>query len=334
MSGSDSFSGSVLVLQGGPDAEREVSLLSAGAITKALRSASRGAVHLETIDRIDLARLRALPGDVIFPVLHGQFGEGGPLQDLLEQDGRPFVGCKSRAARAAMDKLYTKFVALRSGVPCGESAVFNPLDTESPVELPLVLKPVHDGSSVGLHLCRDRAAWEAARLAAVEDLKKHPARVYSVERLITGREITAGVLDGKALPLIEITPADGVYDFQAKYYREDTRYQVEPALPHGMTTMIQNYAVRVATAIGVRHLCRVDFILDRTDTPWLLEVNTMPGFTDHSLVPMAARRTGLEMPDLCWKLVGMAVRDHESHLAGAGAAGPGGPLGPRAGGLR
>lgn len=310
MSSGKPFSGSVLMLQGGPDAEREVSLLSGKSIAAALKAAGRGAVHVETIDRIDLAGLKKLPGDVIFPAMHGQFGEGGPLQDLMEQDGRPFVGCKAHAARAAMDKVYTKFVALRSGVPCSESSIFNPLDAGNPVDLPLVLKPVHDGSSVGLHLCRDQAAWAKAREAAVKDLKEHPARVYSVERLITGREITAGVLDGKALPLIEIRPAQGVYDFQAKYYRDDTVYEVEPPLPHGMTTMIQNYAVRVATALGVRHLCRVDFLLDRTDTPWMLEVNTMPGFTDHSLVPMAARRMGIEMPELCWSLVEMAVRDH------------------------
>ncbi len=322
MSAAGSKPGSVLVLQGGPDAEREISLISARSVAAALRSLNRATIHVETIDRIDLQTLRKLPGDVVFPVLHGQFGEGGPLQDLLEQDGRPYVGCKSHAARAAMDKVYTKFVALRAGVPCSESSIFNPLDLGCPVELPLVLKPVHDGSSVGLHLCRDQAAWEKARLAAIEDLKKHPARVYSVERLITGREITAGVLDGKALPLIEIKPAQGVYDYQAKYFRDDTVYQVDPTLPHGMTTMIQSYAARIATALGVRHLCRVDFILDRSDTPWLLEVNTMPGFTDHSLVPMAAAKTGLPMAELCWKLVEMAIRDQGGASPRGEARGP------------
>lgn len=306
---------SVLVLQGGPDAEREISLLSAGSVAAALRAGGRGPVHVETIDRIDLAGLKKLPGDVVFPVLHGQFGEGGPLQELLEQDGRPFVGCRAAAARGAMDKVFTKATAVRCGVFSSESAIFNPADTRCPLGLPLVLKPVHDGSSVGLHLCRQQSDWDKARLAAASDMREHPGRVYMIERLIRGREVTAGVLDGKALPLIEIRPAEGVYDYQAKYFRDDTDYKVGPELPGGLTGVIQEHAVRVAAALGVRHLCRVDFILDGEQKPWLLEVNTMPGFTDHSLVPKAARETGLEMPELCWALVDMAVRDR---------AGPGG----------
>lgn len=304
-----SGSPTVIVLQGGPDAEREVSLVSAAAVAEALRAAGRGSVVAHTIDRIDAAGLSALKGDVFFPVLHGQFGEGGPLQELLEQDGRPYVGCRPRAARAAMDKLLTKFMALRTGVPSGETAVLNPRDHECPLELPVVVKPAHEGSSVGLHICKDVASWHAARQKVAEDLHRNSERVYMIERFIAGREITAGVLDGTALPLIEIVPAAGVYDYQAKYHRDDTRYVVDPQLPFGAAKAIQAYATRMATALGVRHLCRVDFILDRSDTPWLLEVNTMPGFTGHSLFPMAARKVGIEMPALCWRLVEAAVRD-------------------------
>lgn len=310
----------VLVLGGGPDREREVSLNSSRAIADALQAAGHD-VRYEVIDRIGLDELRRLSGDVIFPALHGAFGEGGPLQDLLERDGRPFVGCRGPAARWAMDKIGTKLCAARLGIPTPEATVLNRSDSELPVPLPLVLKPVHDGSSVGLHLCRDRPAYARARDDIGRDIDQNPGRAYMAERLIEGRELTQGLVVAEsgaleALDVIEIIPADGPYDYDAKYTRNDTRYTISPALPPGVLEGVRRWSVDLAAAIGVRHLCRVDFLLERgSERVWLLELNTMPGFTDHSLVPMAARARGLEMPQLCDRLVRAALNQLRSGAA-------------------
>ncbi len=305
---------SVLVLAGGPDAEREVSLLSASEVAGALASLHRWSIHHQVIDRISLEELRALPGDVILPMLHGSFGEGGPLQDLLLQDARPFVGCAPRAARLAMDKLAIKLIAHDLQIPTAEACVFNPKDHASPIPFPLVLKPIHDGSSVGLHIVHDESQWPAARDAVLADQRTHPGRAYMIERYIKGREVTVGILDAHALPVIEIKPAGvgdecATYDYQAKYIRNDTKYTVSPALPGDLTQTLQHHATTLFNAIGARHLARVDFLIDHHHKPWLLEINTMPGFTTHSLVPMAARAVGLEMPALCARLVDLAWRD-------------------------
>lgn len=305
----------VLVLGGGPDAERKVSLVSAAAVAEALRLVGEFEVVERTIDRVRRDDLRAMPGDVVFPVLHGAFGEGGPLQELLEADGRPFVGSGSAASRLAMDKAATKAAAVRLGVPTPAFTIFDPRDEGCALPLPVVLKPVHDGSSVGLHLCRDRAEWHAAHAAALADARGNPGRVYMVEQMIHGRELTVGLLDGAPLPIVEIVPADGVYDYEAKYHRDDTRYVVSPALPPGAGEAVQRAAAAVAGALGVRHMARADFILDAAGIPWLLEVNTIPGFTGHSLLPMAARSAGLEMPALCARLVALALRDARSGAA-------------------
>lgn len=301
---------SVLVLAGGPDAEREISLMSASGVAEALRRGGEFSVQYREIGRLTVEQLGELPGDVVFPVLHGHFGEGGPLQDALESDGRPYVGSGPRAARLAMDKVATKLAAARLGIATAAAAILNPGDARCPFEGPVVIKPVHEGSSVGLHICRDEREWELSREAACADMRAHPERVYLIERaIVEGVELTVGVLDGAALPVIEIRPAEGVYDYKAKYFRDDTRYVCGPELPVGVTERIQGQAAALARALGVRHLARADFILDGSGTAWLLEVNTMPGFTDHSLFPMAARHAGIETPQLCGLLVRAAWRD-------------------------
>ncbi|MCC6285952.1 MAG: D-alanine--D-alanine ligase [Phycisphaerales bacterium] len=298
----------VLVLMGGPDAEHEVSVQSGAGVAGALRASERVEVIERVIREMDLPSLRALPGEVIFPVLHGPFGEGGPMQDLLEADGRPFVGCRAPAARLGMDKLATKVLAATLGVPVLTAAVLNPGDTVCPIGLPAVIKPVHEGSSVGLHLCRDAQSWEGA-IRDVFSEGRGAHRANMVERMASGRELTLGLLDGSALPLIEIIPASGVYDYEAKYTRDDTRYVVNPVLPLGVGERIARHGQMLSRAIGVRHLARVDFLLDGAGTAWCLEVNTLPGFTSHSLFPMAAAAVGLRMPDLCVRLVELALRD-------------------------
>ena len=300
----------VLVLGGGPDAEREVSLNSAAGVAEALRNSGRWEVIAKTIDRITLSELKALPGDVIFPVLHGAFGEGGPMQDLMEQDGRPYVGCRPAAARLAMDKMASKLAAARAGIPTAEACVLNVKDDACPLPLPVVVKPVHDGSSVGLHIVKCDKCWATAKPTVRDDVRAKPGRAYMAERFIAGKELTVGMLDGKPLPIIHIAPADGPYDYEAKYTRNDTQYNIDPGLPAGVSDNVKGYAKKLFDMIGARHVSRVDFLLEPSGQSWLLEINTMPGFTSHSLVPKAAKHTGIEMPELCARLAEMAARDH------------------------
>ncbi|MBM4006643.1 MAG: D-alanine--D-alanine ligase [Planctomycetes bacterium] len=280
----------VLVLKGGPDAEREVSLRSGGMVAAALRRAG-AVVHEQTIDRPGLEELRAMPGEVVFPVLHGPWGEGGVLQDILERDGRPYVGCAPAAARLAMDKPASKRAVAAVGVPTPDSQVLQAADrlTLSP---PLVLKPCDDGSSVDLRVCGTVADAERARA------ELHPRRpVLLAESFIAGRELTIGLLEDRELPLIEVRPKCGLYDYEAKYNRDDTEYRLDPELPAGVADSIRRWARAAWTRLGLRDVARMDFMLDARGA-WFLEANTMPGFTDHSLVPKAAAHAGLPMERL------------------------------------
>lgn len=295
----------VAVLGAGPDMEREVSIDSSTGVTKALIEAGYDA-RLHLIDAPE--SLTHIPGEVIFPVLHGRWGEGGPLQDILQRDGRPFVGCGPMAARFCMDKIATKLEAARLGVRTPPACLYNHADRVA-MDLPFVMKPALEGSSVGLSICSTEADAARAVEAARRDLKQHPGQVTMVERLIRGRELTCPIIEREgqltALPIIEIRPAEGVYDYEAKYKRDDTVYIVQPddidAIP------IQNDTLMLARALGVRHLCRADYILDEAGRHWLLEINTMPGFTSHSLVPQAAAHVGMPMPALCAHLVKLAL---------------------------
>ncbi|MEO1008105.1 MAG: D-alanine--D-alanine ligase [Planctomycetota bacterium] len=308
----------VLVLGGGPDAEHAVSLESSRAVADALAQHGGFEVHREVVGALTQADLAALPGEVIFPVLHGPWGEGGRLQRLLEGDGRPFVGCGSRAARAAIDKMFAKQVAITLGIPTPPAAVFHPTDDAPPLDPPLVLKPVHEGSSVGLHICRSAEDWHAALPEARASIARRETACFMAERFTQGRELTVGVLAGRALPLIEIAPSAGVYDFAAKYERDDTTYAVAPGLPPGVTETLQQQSLALADALGCGAICRVDFILDGNGRGQFLEANTMPGFTAHSLLPMAAAHDGLDMPAICGLLVERALA-HTPDAAGRSA---------------
>lgn len=304
----------VLILGGGPDAEREISLKSASAVHKACIEAGLDA-ELVIVDRPSMDDVRSWSDAVVFPVLHGRFGEGGELQAMMEDAGVAFVGCGSRAGKLAMDKMGTKLAAARLGIPTASAAVLDPSDVRNPahavcpIALPVVVKPVADGSSVGLHLCDNVGQWKAA----LAEIAGDASRVYMIEQRIRGRELTVGVLGDesgglRALPIIEIAPKDGTYDFEAKYSRSDTVYTPNPRLEPGIAETIQNQAVSLCQAIGVRHLARVDFLAPSdTSQPMVLEVNTMPGFTASSLYPMASRASGMELPELCQRLIQLAA---------------------------
>jgi D-alanine-D-alanine ligase len=318
----------VLVLGGGPDAEREVSLNSSQQVALACQRAGLN-THREVIDAINADQLRALINSarqsspdinrvVVFPVLHGGWGEGGPLQDLLDTAQRDglcaFVGCGPSAARLAMDKLATKILAARLALPVCMGASVNPRDQRSPIAFPVVLKPVHEGSSVGVRFARDQSEYTLAIASIREELREHPYRAYMVEEAVLGgRELTVGVLDGKPLEPVEIVPESAFYDYHAKYQSDKTRYTVAPELPKGVREAIQINAASLFHAMGCRHLARIDFLLGADGIARVLEANTMPGFTDHSLLPMAAKHAGLSFETLCDTLVRLALRDHTSY---------------------
>lgn len=299
----------VLVLKGGPDAEREVSLRSGAMVAAALRRAGF-AVNEVAIERPGLEELRALQGDVVFPVLHGAWGEGGPLQDLLEQDGRPYIGCRPEAARLAMDKVATKAIVSEMGVPTPRA---QELRTGEPIAIgyPLVLKPADDGSSVDLRICESEGEAFRARL----ELEPRRSRLLA-EEYIRGRELTVGLVDGECLPIIEIRAAEGTYDYEAKYHREDTSYILDPQLPEGVADAVRAFSRCAWHAVRCRDVARADFMLDERGL-WFLEINTMPGFTDHSLVPKAAQHAGIPMEQLVERLVRAALERAASRRAAA-----------------
>ncbi len=283
---------------GGPDAEHEVSLASGAAVAAALTEA--GWCVCERVIGLATAReIAEIPADVIFPVLHGPWGEGGPLQTLLEQDGRPFVGSTAATAAVCMNKSLVKHKAQELGIQTpswvlaqqGESIDFNP---------PAIVKPNDDGSSIDLHRCstQDELSQAAQQMTTLRGSAL-------VESWIRGRELTVGLLGNETLPIIEIIPADGLYDYEAKYTRNDTRYDIDPDLPAGVASAMLEASQVLCQRLGVRDIARVDFLVDSGGC-WMLEVNTMPGFTDHSLLPMAARASGLSMPEICHRL-GMAA---------------------------
>ncbi len=302
----------ILVLRGGPDRERPVSMKSGAQVAAALREAGHD-VREADIGPGDLAALddfAAWPGDVVFPVLHGKWGEGGPLQEILDERRLPYVGCPAPAARLCIDKHRTKLVLEQHHI---DTPAFELLAPGQPATLPppVVVKVPEEGSSIGLAICHDQAARDHA-LYELRDL----ANKLLVEQFIPGAEVTVGVIssaDGKsitALPPIHIVPATSFYDYDAKYDRDDTQYRFD--LPGGQPVIdtLQELALRAHKSLGCRHLSRVDFILDADHRPWCLEINTMPGFTTHSLLPMAARHAGLDMPALTDRLARLAAANH------------------------
>ena len=290
----------VLVLGGGPDAERPVSLISAAAVATALRRAGHEAIESD-IGPEDASPLH-VDVDVIFPVLHGPFGEGGPLQHMLEACGRPYVGCGPEAAAAAMDKTVAKAAAEAMGIQTPSAQTLGAV-ADLRLAAPLVLKPLDSGSSCGVVICLTDDEVQAA----AGDLIGEHGRVMA-ETFIRGAELTVGILDGEALPPIQIVPSTSFYDYQAKYDRDDTQYRFEIDLPESVLETMATQALGVHEAMGCRDLSRVDFMVDDQFVPWFLEINTMPGFTDHSLLPMAAAKSGLSMDQLCDRLVQLAKK--------------------------
>ena len=293
--------GKVAVLMGGFSSERDVSLNSGAAIVAALQSSGIDA-HPFDPKAQDIVQLKALGFQTAFNTLHGTYGEDGTVQGLLEALGVPYTGCGVMASAIGMDKYRTKLVWQGLGLPVPEFAVLHDNSDFAAIErelgLPLFVKPAVEGSSVGVVKVK-----EAGSLKAAYQSVKHLHGEILAERFIGGGEYTCAVLNGQALPSIHIIPATEFYDYEAKYNRDDTVYQCPSDLNEADEALMRSLSVRAFAAIGGQGWGRVDFLKDTDGKLYLLEVNTLPGMTGHSLVPKAAAQSGLSFADLCVEIL-------------------------------
>ena len=297
----------VAVLMGGVSSEREVSLHSGEGVAKALREA--GFDVLEAVaDSADLKCLDGAQVDAVFVALHGVFGEDGQVQQLLEEAGLPYTGSDPQASRAAMDKVTSKEAFVAAGLRTPDYEVLEDMPDAGRAEAickrlgpTLVTKPAAQGSSIGVSIVeRDELS------VALREALSFDGRAV-VERYVPGREITVGIVGRRALPVIELRPHHRFFDYTAKYTKGETDYMVDPDLPEGVAEEAQQMALAAFDCLGCRDLARVDMIYGDDGCIYVFEVNTIPGFTETSLVPMAAAAQGRDFPALCGEIVRMAL---------------------------
>jgi len=295
--------GKVAVMLGGTSAERPVSLNSGNAVLEALRRQGVDAHPFDPATR-NLGDLMAGEFDRVFIALHGRHGEDGCMQGALELLRLPYTGSGVMASAVGMDKWRTKLLWRAAGLPTADWAILTADSDFAAVEkqlgLPIFVKPAREGSSIGMSKVTEPGTLAAAFEAAAE----HDALVLA-EKFIDGAEFTVGILGDAALPLIRLEPAQdrAFYDFEAKYLRNDTRYHCPAGLSDAQEMALRQLALDAFRLIDGRGWGRVDLMLDRAGKPYLLEVNTSPGMTDHSLVPMAARVAGMDFDTLCLKIL-------------------------------
>lgn len=313
---------------GGISLEREVSLRSGAAVAKALKDAGFSVFCIDVRDE-KVAELDHTKIDVAFIALHGYFGEDGGIQQLLESKGIPYTGSGIHASRLAMDKLATKKCFLEAGIKTPDYIAVTEFQELAEIQaemgklgLPVILKPTTSGSSIGVTIVRD-----------INNLQVSLKRAFEfgyellIEKYIRGREFTVGILDDKALPIIEIKPAAEFFNYDAKYKDDRTTYLIAEQTPqeHRNTTEsssrnisllspslyneAQEIALHAHRVLGCRGFSRVDMLLDDRDAFSVLEVNTIPGFTEKSLLPKAGKAAGISFPSLCKKIIELAVQN-------------------------
>ncbi len=300
--------GKVAVLLGGKSGEREVSLKSGNAVLTALQRQGVDAQAFDPAHR-NLSELSGF--DRVFISLHGRFGEDGTMQGLLDLMGIPYTGSGVMASAVGMDKWRTKLLWRASGVVTPD---FEMLDAKTDfaqvakhLGLPLFVKPANEGSSIGITKVKTADALpEAYALAAKAD------PLVIAEKFVGGGEYTVGILDGEALPIIRIVPKNEYYDFEAKYLRNDTEYHCPSGLDAAKEAQIQQEALVAFKVLGCKGWGRVDFLMDEAGKYYFLEVNTSPGMTDHSLVPMAAKVAGMDFDALVLRILAMTLKDSDS----------------------
>ena len=295
--------GKVAVLMGGPSAEREISLLSGNAVLKALRERGVDAHPFDPAER-NLFELAGEGYSRAFIALHGRFGEDGTVQGALETLKIPYTGSGVMASALAMDKWRTKLVWLASGIPTPRyrvaTAATDWMGVVAELGLPLIVKPAREGSTIGITKVAAvdhdelRLAWEEA--------SRHDALVL-IEEFVSGIELTASIVNGRALPLIRIEAPQGNYDYHSKYFSDETKYFCPSGIPAALEDEIRARSLAAFDIVGCRGWGRLDLILRNDGSYSFLEVNTSPGMTGHSLVPMAAREAGTSFPDLCIEIL-------------------------------
>jgi D-alanine-D-alanine ligase len=290
----------VVVLSGGPGMEREVSLNSGQAVHAALKRLGHE-VTVRDIGPDDLSALD-LPNDFVFIALHGEFGEDGVLQAELDARGLRYCGSDAAASRIAMNKVEAKRRFVRAGIPTPQFEVIDPTNLNyalADIRLPAVIKPVASGSSVDTSIVRTSQALDAAAHLVVDRYGE-----ALVEQYINGFEFTVGILGDVALPVCEIRTNREFYDYQAKYIDDDTQYVFDLDYPTELLANVQRLSLAAHRALHCRVFSRVDCMVDRnTLEPFILEANTIPGFTSHSLLPKAAARIGVSFDQLCQKII-------------------------------
>lgn len=291
----------VVVMLGGPSAEREVSLRSGAAVAQALRSLGHSVTELDP-----RPKEWSLPAgtDAVFLALHGTYGEDGDVQQELEELHVPYTGCDPDASRIAFDKHETKLRCVEQNVPTPRFMLVESVDASWPMgwNPPVVLKPVCQGSSVGLQFVDRVADWSRSLAEAF----RFDSKVL-VEEKISGRETTVGILGADALPIVEVRPKTGVYDYQSKYTSGATEYLCPAPFDEEATKRIQEAALGAFMAVGARDYARVDVMVRASGEPLVLEVNTLPGMTETSLLPKAAAAAGLSYSALCQKMIDLAL---------------------------
>lgn len=295
--------GKVAVLLGGPSAEREVSLMSGNGVLAALREKGVDAHPFDPAER-DLWELRRDGFARVFIALHGRFGEDGTVQGALETLGIPYTGSGVMASALAMDKWRTKLVWLASGIPTPGYRVVDAatdwMRVIAELGLPLIVKPAREGSTIGIAKVTSADHDELA--VAYDAAARHDPLVL-VEEFVSGQELTASIVNGQALPLIRIEAPHGNYDYHSKYFSNETKYFCPAGLPEAKEREIRATCLRAFHVVGCTGWGRVDVMLRPDGTYSLLEVNTSPGMTGHSLVPMAARAAGMSYADLCVEIL-------------------------------
>jgi D-alanine-D-alanine ligase len=295
--------GKVAVLMGGPSSEREISFLSGNAVLGALREKGVDAYPFDPAER-DLFEIKRDGFDRVFIALHGRFGEDGTVQGALETLGIPYTGSGVMASALAMDKSRTKLVWLASGVPTPRYRVVDGktdwMRVVAELGLPLIVKPAREGSTIGITKV---ASVDHGELAAAYDLAARHDALVLVEEFVTGIELTAGVLGRRVLPLIRIEAPQGNYDYHNKYFSDETKYFCPSGIAAAKEQEIAVLSLRAFDVVGCSGWGRLDLILRDDGSFSFLEVNTSPGMTGHSLVPMAARQAGVGFPELCVEIL-------------------------------
>lgn len=287
----------VAVLKGGPSSEREISLKSGAAVAKGLRAAGYEVVEIDVTSR---ALEFPEPVDGVFIALHGEFGEDGQVQQLLEEKQLPYTGSNPAASRTAFDKRLSKACFIQAGIPTAAFDLVGP-GGHTALPFPVVIKPPCQGSTIGIYKISSEAEWLPALAKSLE----YDGAVIA-EAFIPGRELTVGIVGETVLPVIEILAPDGWYDFHAKYAKGQSRHLCPAPLDATVSRKAQEIALKTFHALGCRGLGRVDFRLTPAGDLFVLELNNIPGFTETSLLPEAAQAAGIGFADLCARIMEMA----------------------------